>query len=136
MCAGINGLDPLDTYEPNIIFIAYGINDLNQQSHELPLILNNAYEYLYELKKLYSNIPVNVITPTWFNKWEKDPEFKRIFDDYSTVLTSIASDFGFNAIDGLSLIPHVAGFYYDSVVHPNALGASSYAQNLLKVIKH
>lgn len=56
------------------------------------------------------------------------------FDECIDLLRSLYEARGIRVIDGLSLVPNRREFFADAV-HPNALGFSMYAENLLRAIE-
>lgn len=122
-------LDDMPDFAPDHIFVAYGINDLNQCGDNA-VLLENAAQYLERLRQLYPQVGRTVITPIWNAKLAKEPEFAGRFAHYSAELARIAGSFGCQAVDGLKLVPNDPRHLFDGT-HPNEQGFGFYALGLL-----
>jgi len=117
-------------FDPDRVFVAFGTNDFGHYKTLADLRLH-ASQYLdlvtgaYEGKKIYG------ITPIWrYDPWEKT---MGSFDECIAVLREEYEKRGIFVIDGLKLVPHDKAFFADAL-HPNALGFSLYAQNLIRIL--
>ncbi len=128
----VKTFDKVEGFTPDIVIVAYGTNDSNHID-TLEELGNNSRDYLVEVKKAYPYSKIFVITPIY-----------RITNDeikpYGDVklagkqIQSVAESLDLEVIDGQKMIPHFETFMADNV-HPNALGFSVYANNLVDVIK-
>ena len=132
----VDSLDEQDKYDPDSIFIAYGINDIYQLKDiaELENVLKTADKYLYKLKNIYKHAKVYIITPIWCLRYDEDQSFKEMFDEYQKELTTLAKKYGFIPVNGLALMPHDTKYHQDHTVHPADSGFNHIAENLLKII--
>ena len=128
----VKTFDKVEGYNPDIVIVAYGTNDSNHVN-TLEELKKNCMDYLVEVKKAYSSSKIFVITPIY-----------RISNDeikpYGDVklagkqIQEVAESLGLEVIDGQKMIPHFETFMADNV-HPNALGFSVYANNLVEALK-
>ena len=117
-------------FAPDRVFIAFGTNDFGVFS-TAEALREKAAAYLELAKNAYEGTKRYVITPIWrYDSWERA---MGSFDECIEIIRREAEIRGFTVIDGLSLVPHDKTFFSDAV-HPNALGFSLYAQNLIKTI--
>ena len=131
-----DSLDENDEYDPTMIFIAYGINDIYhlKSLEELPKVLKQADLYLDKLKKIYKTAKVCVLTPIWCLRYDEEESFKEMFDEYAGKLNELTVKYGFLSVNGLSLVPHDTKYFQDHSVHPADSGFNYYASNLQKAI--
>ena len=119
-------------YTPDIVFIAYGTNDFTRLK-TLDELEQNARAYIKNLQKLYTQAKFFVISPIW-RMDENQPREMGTFKACCECVKRVAKDLGTELIDGDLLIPHFPAFMADTV-HPNDLGFSVYALNLLKQLQ-
>ena len=119
-------------YQPDIVFIAFGTNDFVclQTLEELE---QNAREYIQKIQAIYVEAKLFVISPIW-RMDEKQVRAMGSFQECCNRIKALAKELDVNAIDGERLVPKLADFMADTV-HPNDLGFSVYALNLLKRLK-
>ncbi len=133
---GVGGsyFDPSTTapvaFDPDAVFIAYGTNDYTHwQSRDD--FEQACKAYMDRVKTLFPDKPVFCISPIW----RRDGQLIRHAGDHQQLCAYIASQaaaHGFKHIDGYSLVPHLSDYYADEYLHPNDLGFSIYAQNLVR----
>lgn len=116
---------------PDMVFVAYGTNDFCHFS-SLQEVRERATNYLHKVKQMYSMATVYVITPIWRQDLDA-PRPMGTFAQCCNLIKEVATSLELNVIDGNKLVPHLEGFFFDDV-HPNGLGFTFYAQNLLKKI--
>lgn len=127
-------LDKLD-FEPDVITIAYGINDANQARsiEDISSISQNCNDYLMKVKEYYPTSKIFVITPV--NRIHNDEILSygcvRMLDD---IIKSNADSLGLEVIDGLKMFPHGEEYMFDNV-HPNNRGFIEYGKNLTAELK-
>ena len=121
-------------YSPDVIFIAYGTNDY-PRFYCLENLERNACIYFDRVRELYPNTPVYYISPIW--RADGNVVHKTgTLDDCRKVLIAQSEAHGFTHIDGYSLVPHSPDYLNDGYLHPNDLGFSLYAENLIKFLLH
>lgn len=127
-------LDSELPFEPDIITIAYGINDANvsfNNGKDENYVLEKAREYIEEVIKIYPYADIKVITPIWIKKEDDEPLFKIHLDKIRKGLKELGKELGLTVVDGLKLVPHDEFYFGDSPsVHPNDSGFLHYAINL------
>ena len=127
-------LDKLD-FDPDIITIAYGINDANQarSTEDIEQISQNCKEYLKLAKEYYPTSKIFVITP--INRIHNDEILAygcvRMIDE---IIKDHAESLGLDVIDGLKMFPHGEEYMFDNV-HPNLKGFKEYGKNLTAELK-
>ena len=119
-------------YNPNFVFIAYGTNDF-MRLKTLEDLETKAREYVSNVKEVYKSAEIFVITPVW-RKDEDAPREMGTFKKCCDCIKKVAEELAVEIIDGDKLIPHFSEFMADTV-HPNDLGFSMYAINVLKQLK-
>ncbi len=116
--------------DPDTVFVAYGVNDLHQNKTAAtfrPLVAT----FLDKIAARYGNRRVYVITPIWCGKVDGKA---MTMPEVRTIITEEAAARGLTPIDGRSLMPPLAPLMADEWLHPNDLGFSLYAQNLIKAL--
>ena len=117
-------------FDPDRVFVAFGTNDFGKNK-TLDDLRANAAAYLDQVADAFPGKKIYGITPIWRNDtWEKP---MGTFDQCREVIREEHEKRGFTVIDGMTLVPHNMEFFSDTI-HPNALGFSMYAQNLIKAI--
>ena len=118
-------------HNPDIITVAYGTNDWAHKP--LDFIVENASGFFARLNRLYPDARKFYISPTWrASHGQSKPagDFFELIDR----LECIARESGATVIHGLDMIPHLDAFYEDGL-HPNEIGYSIYARNLIKALE-
>ena len=111
-------------FVPDKIIIALGTNQINH-----PDKFEKIKEFYERLQLVFPARKILTITPIW----RGDIQDYTNFNETCNYIASVAKNYG-DVIDGLTLIPHVNEYFMDKL-HPNALGMTVYANNLVKVIK-
>ncbi len=120
---------PVD-FDPDLVFIAFGTNDFGYYK-TLEDLQKATAEYLDLAVAAYGSEKIRGITPIWrYDTWVKP---MGTFDECIDVIRTEYEKRGIVVIDGLSLVPHNRDFFADAL-HPNALGFSMYAENLIKAL--
>lgn len=115
-------------FDPDTVIVAYGCNDFrhykSMQERE-----KNADEFLKEVASAYVGKKLIYVVPIPRLDVEGDAatEFKNMRDRFC----DIAKSYGFKTVDGFKIIPANHDFYADDL-HPNDLGFSTMADNLIK----
>ena len=119
-------------YEPDTVFIAYGTNDFNSVP-SIEILEDNCKKYLDTVKGWYPNAKVYCISPLW----RLDGNMVRpagTLEQVRQVIISQIEAHGFTHIDGFKLVPHDSQYFADKRLHPDDLGMSIYAEQLIKAI--
>ena len=122
-------LDEPDTFQPDIVLVAYGTNDWRHGPAE---DVRARAEAFYE--RLAANYPaarILVVTPLW----RADPPSDSVFGEDVRCIDRIIRDVcaeipNVTIIPGYNLVPHLPEFFSDRRLHPNDIGFAIYAQNL------
>jgi lysophospholipase L1-like esterase len=110
-------------------FVAYGVNDFNA-SRSLSEFEEETRGML-EVLSSRENAEIFLITPIPWALRTNANETGLYLEDYREVLRKTAKDFPkVKIIEGAKLVPDDSSYYVDNI-HPNDLGASAYADNLL-----
>lgn len=120
-------------FVPDMVIIAYGTNDYKHAA-SLDALQADCRAYLDRVRDLYGSSRVLCITPIWRADGAQAKNAGTI-RDVRAVIASEAQVRGFHTVDGLKMVPHTADFYADAYLHPNDLGFSIYAQNLIREIR-
>lgn len=118
-------------FEPDTVFIAYGTNDFNSSPKEM--FERECKEYMDTIKSWYPDKTVYVISPIW----RLDHDLLRpcgTLEDVRSYIIEQAEAHGFNHIDGWKLVPHDVDYFADGRLHPNDMGMSVYAEQLIKAL--
>ncbi len=132
-CYDETALDPDINFKPTDIIVALGTNDVYFfKIHEL--ITENMNKYLDRVKKLYGYSDITVISPPWITDSNAGAaeQYKENVR-FSAEIANKCRVMGFRYVSGESLIPHNERFFSDTA-HPNDLGFSLYAINLIKAL--
>lgn len=120
------------TYDPDVVFVAYGTNDYTTLP-DMDTLQKNCAAYLDKLQQLYGDKKVFCLSPIW----RKDGELRRgtgILEDCRRVIISEIEKHGFIHIDGMQLCPHSPEYFEDGYLHPNDMGFAIYTQNLIRLM--
>ena len=118
------------SFDPDIVVIAYGVNDFNHRGWDAAEIAKNAGAYLDLVKAAYGDRRVVVLTPIWLAS--KDAARNALM--HSTV-EKTAKEKDLEVVDGTTLFPKDPAFYSDGYLHPNDLGFSIYAERLTEYFR-
>ncbi|MCM8789252.1 MAG: SGNH/GDSL hydrolase family protein [Candidatus Omnitrophica bacterium] len=120
-------LDENFPFDPDIITVAYGVNDWNKD-FSTQQIERSVYAYLEKLKNVFAQSKIFVITPIWTDR-EDQKKQAGMLQDVRKIIEDAGKKTSCNVIDGLSLVPHDS-FYFADGVHPNETGHLFYGVNL------
>ncbi len=124
-----NFIEPMADFKPDKIIVSFGTNHYREPDFEQRVI-----DFYNKLDKVYPNIPVLSITPIWRGDFENghDPEIlKKAGEKIKEILSARKNHY---CVDGFTLVPNVSEMFLDNL-HPNAIGAEQYGNNLAKTIK-
>ena len=121
-------------FEPDIITVAYGANDMMmsyRNGKDAGFVKEKAGEYLKEVINIYPESDIKVIIPIWMACEKEDELIKAHFTAVREALIELCDELGLYYIEGLKLVPNDVFYYYDRpAVHPNDAGFLHYAINL------
>jgi len=117
----------------DMITVAYGTNDFRHATREdFDREMPGFFRMLHEM---YPGKRVYVITPIWRKIITQEWEIGTMEQVRAAIRAEAEKYADFRVIDGERLVPHFGEFYYDGALHPNDLGHSLYAMNLLNAIR-
>ncbi len=124
--------DIAEGYDPELVIVAYGTNDWNFTKRREDM-LENAKGLFLRIKERFPHAQIAYISPIWRRDIGNNMVMGT-FDVCIGALIKLAEECGLYHIEGLKLVPHTTDFLWDAWLHPNDLGYSFYAQNLIKAI--
>ena len=113
------------------VVVGYGTNDFDRRK-EFDEFNAHMCEYMSKLSRLYGDKKVFVISPIW--RRLSKPEARVRFGEYRRAIADEAQKHGFIHVDGSLLVPPVNDLYTDGL-HPNGVGFSLFAENLIEIMK-
>ena len=122
-----------DPVKPEIVTVAYGTNDWNVCTREH--FDKSCREFYENICRTYPNSKIFAITPTWRADYDRETKFGAPHAELDGIIRGLISDLPVSILSGYSLLPRVRSFFADEYLHPNDLGFSVYARELLKQIK-
>ena len=122
-----------ENFDPDRVVIAMGTND-HSWGHSPRQVRAFAAEYLDRVKELYGEKRVYCILPIWRHPDTIRPEHQALWQPCLDAIREEETARGFTVIDGGSLVPHDERFFNPDRLHPNDLGFSLYAQNLIRIL--
>lgn len=128
-CFSEESFDIFD-FEPDMVFVALGTNDFNLFD-TLEELESNADANLYSISQAHKGSKLYYISPIWR---QSQNERMGNFSSARETLIKTAEKNGFLHIDGFSLVPNLPEFYIEDLLHPNILGYTQYAENLIRIL--
>ncbi len=122
-------------FDPDYVFVAFGTNDfdkIKRSEDRLPEFKATAEEYLSRIQNLYGKKTVFVISP--IPRLIQKEQDAKVFNALCDIINEMAKEKGFVSVNGRDLIPFYPAFYADESLHPNDVGFSIYAENLIQKI--
>jgi lysophospholipase L1-like esterase len=111
------------------VFIAFGVNDFSQDRSLADF--EDETRGMLEILSSREDAEIFLITPIPWALRVNPNSIGLFLEDYRKVLRNTARDFPkVKVIEGAKLVPDDPKYYVDNI-HPNDLGASEYADNLL-----
>ncbi|MHB1152390.1 MAG: SGNH/GDSL hydrolase family protein [Eubacteriales bacterium] len=126
-------LDETLPFNPDYVIIALGTNDV-YFIDDYDVIQTNINDYYEKINKLYGTKKVIVITPPYQVGIENNPHTYELLKKITDKIILQASVYHFDVVCGFDLVPHDPAFFTDPA-HPNDLGFSQYAFNLISRLK-
>ena len=127
-------LNEPDTFQPDLILVAYGTNDWRHGPAED--VRARAKAFYGRLAALYPAASILAVTPLW----RADPPAESVFGEDVRCIDRIIREAcaglpDATVIPGYNLVPHLPEFFSDLRLHPNDIGFCLYAQNLLDALR-
>ena len=119
-------------YDPDLVLVAYGTNDFSRNT---TMEKFRAYidGFLDPLAEAYRGKQVFILSPIW--RGQHEDKAMGSFSDCRRAVAEAAEARGFVHIDGLRLVPAMAEMMGDGWLHPNDLGFSYFAENLIRELQ-
>lgn len=123
------------SFEPDIIIVAYGTNDLSH--HSLDVAHEHMSAYLDSLVQNYKEKKVFVISPIWRYSHSDGRPMEESFRVYRALIEAeVQKRKELILIPGLEIFPPVSMFYADTcLLHPNMLAFGVYAENVIRMMQ-
>lgn len=138
--AGIGGavfnpdvIDRPEGFVPDVVTVAYGINDwvkLSKQAFQ-----SNFNAFVDKIGQIYPEAKIYFILPIWYGHSDQRVTDCGSFSEHCEYMRQVIEAHGFTVIDGLALVPHDPAMFSADLTHPNDIGFVQYATNLVKYIK-
>lgn len=121
-----NSFDSLP-FDPDTVIVAYGTNDFGHYKTQDEM-RGHVRAHLALIAKEYEGKRIFVISPIWRGVQQKP---MGTFAECRKIVIEEAARLGLVHIDGLSLVPPLPELFPNDLLHPNELGFSFYAENLI-----
>ncbi|MBQ8397617.1 MAG: SGNH/GDSL hydrolase family protein [Clostridia bacterium] len=119
-------------YDPDIVLVAYGTNDFGHKK-TLEQFRALIAGYLDPLAQTYAGKQIFILSPIW--RGQREGKTMGSFADCRRVIAEEAEKRGFVHIDGLRLVPAMPEMMADGWLHPNDVGFSYFAENLVRELQ-
>lgn len=118
-------------FDPDRVIIAFGTNDFKYYK-TLEGLRENVAAYLDRAVAAFGADKILGITPIWrYDNWI---QAMGSFDECIEIIREEYENRQIATVDGLDLVPNRKEFF-DDALHPNAIGFSMYAENLIRVLE-
>lgn len=119
----------------DMVTVAYGTNDWSHSPNETAFPQRD--KFLKKITEIHKDAAIFVLLPVWRGpEGETRVSYSGTLNDYRDLLRTEAQKYPqVTVIEGIDLVPHHPDFYVEDVLHPNALGFTQYAKNLLAEIR-
>ncbi len=114
-------------FDPDTVIVAYGTNDFGHYKTQDDMGAH-VRAHLSLIAKEYEGKRIFVISPIWRGAQTKP---MGSFAECRKIVAGEAERLGLMHIDGLSLVPPLPELFPNDLLHPNELGFSLYAENLI-----
>ena len=125
-----------ETFEPDVIVVAYGTNDW---AHHTPEMLQHNCSAFYQiLHEKYPQVPVITITPIWRSNivsFAEHVQFSSFMEIEACILKNTAKYPNITVVNGFDLVPHDKSYFADWGLHPNDAGFAHYSENLIAALR-
>jgi len=119
-------------YDPDIVLVAYGTNDFSR-NFTMEQFRANMAGILDPLAEAYRGKQIFILSPIW--RGQHEDKKMGSFADCRRAVAEEAERRGFVHIDGLKLVPAMPEMMGDGWLHPNDLGFSYFAENLIRELR-
>ncbi len=119
-------------YDPDIVLVAYGTNDFGKNI-TLAEFRERIAGILDPLAETYRGKQIFILSPIW--RGQREGKRMGSFADCRRAVAEEAERRGFVHIDGLRLVPAMPEMMGDGWLHPNDLGFSYFAENLVRELQ-
>jgi lysophospholipase L1-like esterase len=126
-----NSLDKDMPFQPDIITVAYGINDWARYN-DIEEFKKNCTEYIDSLINIYQNAKIFVITPIWISSINIAKPMGSFFELAKCIENICLNKRNITVINGIELVPNMPDYFGDKSVHPSDEGFMHYSINLLR----
>lgn len=121
-----------EPFRPDWVTVAYGTNDWGNCT--LEKFRENCTAFLTNLRRLYPEAKILVLTPIWRGEWQADKPMGP-FSVLEQALRAAAETLqDVTVIPGFDLVPSDQSLFADQWLHPNDKGFHYYFENLLGAI--
>ena len=122
-----NILTPMPGYSPDKIKVALGTNDYDKDG-----FAEAVSGFFERLRQVYSDVPLMVVTPLW--RGREGDDIRRLREASACIREVCAAYPDMWVADGFDMVPNTPEYFYDGL-HPSALGAEIYGNNLAELIR-
>lgn len=122
-----------DSFEPDIITVAYGTNDWRHSSKEM--LAADSKAFYKNLRQTYPNAQIFALTPIWRKTSDQTMEAGTFFEVADMICDAAGALENVTVISCFDFVPHEAKYFADETLHPNDRGFSEYFKALLPQIK-
>lgn len=126
-------LDEALPFDPDSILVALGTNDIYFLG-DYNAIAANIEAYCKKIRAVWPDKKVTAVTPPYQLGIEGNKPLYELLGRVTEKIFAESAVCGFDAVDGFDLVPHDPAFFADQA-HPNDLGFSQYAFNLISRLK-
>lgn len=118
----------------DFVTVAYGTNDWSHCSPKQDEPLRKGF--FEKLVKAHGDSKIFVLLPIWRGNQNAENEGYGPLENYRNLLREELKIYPqITVIEGENLVPHHPDFFMPDLLHPNALGFTQYAKNLLTELK-
>ncbi len=119
-------------FDADLVFVAYGTNHFGC-GRPLSALTEDMTEYVQKVQSVYPNAQVVIISPTFRQDHTEKVKYGT-FEECCDCVKQTAKALGVACVDGGKILPKLDEFFAD-LIHPNDLGFTVYALNLLRELR-
>lgn len=120
--------------QADLVTVAYGTNDWGHISPEEDAERRKAF--FEKLCRAHRDAKIFVLLPIWRGAQDEKRNGYGTLESYRQLLREDAKQYpAITVIEGENLVPHHPDFFMPDLLHPNALGFTQYARNLICELK-
>ena len=120
-------------WTPDLVIVAYGTNDWGHCPESV--FRRRSAEFYEALARIYPGVPVAALQPIWRADGDRRTDAGSFADAARFVAEAAKRNPDAVVIPGLPLVPPIPEFYADARLHPNDLGFTFYAKNLIRELR-